>query len=170
MRRKSDMWKDVNDQSFLPGESEQAARASAADVRERVTTLEDQLKSQFTSMAAYHQIAILSADTARAEARADLDREKATLISLVERVRDECAGEATRVEVAATASDVKADPKTDAGAASRISGLEDRLEQLGHQVSLCLRSQQELANSISFMFEQQMRNAGFVGSCAGAAG
>ncbi len=169
MRRKSDMWQDLSDQGFLPGEDAQAAQAAAVDVQGRVAMLEEQLKSQFTSMSTYHQIALQSADTARAEARADLDREKATLISLVERVRAECAGDSPRIGVpTAAAVPVPTEPSINVSALARLALIEDRLEEFSRQVTICLRSQEELANSIAFMFEQQMRNAGFISNCAGA--
>lgn len=169
MRRKSDMWQDMNGGSFLPGEGEQAAQAVAADVQGRLTTLEEQLKSQFTSMSAYHQIAVQSTELARAEARADLDREKATLISLVERARDECSGEAPRVAVAEVPTPLVAavsEPAINVSALARMALLEDMFEQLSEQVALCMRSQEELANSITFMFEQQIRSANFVEAAA----
>ena len=169
MRRKSDMW-NVDEHSFLPEEGAQAAQAAAADVQDRLTQLEDQLKSQFTSMSTFHQIAIQSVETTRAEARADLDREKATLIGLVERVRDECAGMSPATAPAApiAAPVDHQQPAINVSALARLAVLEDRFEDLGRQVALCLRSQEELANSIAFMFEQQMRNAGFVANCAEA--
>jgi hypothetical protein len=121
-------------------------------------------------MSTYHQIAVKSVETVRAEARADLDREKATLIGLVERVHEECLG-LTASAAADTARSAPVDqnqPAINVSALARIALLEDRFEDLGRQVALCLRSQEELANSIAFMFEQQMRNAGFVGNCADA--
>lgn len=166
MRRKSDMW-NLNDGSFLPGEDQQAMQTVAADVQARLTALEQQLQSQFTSMATYHQIAVRATETVRAEARADLDREKATLVGLVERVRDECAGDTPRIVVAPVVAPTAApEPSIDTSVLTRIELLEDRFEALGRQVALCLRSQEELANSIAFMFEQQMRAAGYAANCA----
>ncbi len=179
MRRKSDMWQDMKDESFLPGEGEQAAQAAAADVQDRLTILEDQLRSQFNSMSTYHQIALQAAETARAEARADLDRERATLVSLVERVRTEAVSGSAVVPVGVVAgaaatpapvtpAEAVTEPAINVSALARIALLEDQFEQLRQQVGLCLRSQEELANSITFMFEQQMRNAGFIANCAEA--
>jgi len=163
MRRKSDMW-NLGDESFLPGEDQQAMQAVAADVEGRLTVLEQQLQSQFTSMSTYHQIAIQSSETVRAEARADLDREKSTLIGLVERVRDECASDSPRVVVAAASA--VSEPAINVSALARIALLEDRLADFSRQVAVCLHSQEELANSIAFMFEQQMRAAGYAANCA----
>ena len=167
MRRKSDMWHDVNDQmSFLPGEGEQAAQTAAADVRERLVTLEGQLKSQFTSMAAYAQIAQEAVGVARAEARADLDREKATIVTLVERVHNELLGEAPRHPLAPPPAP---QPSVDISTLARLALLEDKFERMSQQFTQVMRSQEELANSIAMMFEQQMRSAGWLANCGEAA-
>lgn len=167
MRRKSDMWHDVNDQmSFLPGEGEQAAQTAAADVRERLATLEGQLKSQFTSMAAYAQIAQEAVGVARAEARADLDREKATIVTLVERVHNELLGEAPRHPLAPPSAP---QPSVDISTLARLALLEDKFERMSQQFTQVMRSQEELANSIAMMFEQQMRSAGWLANCGEAA-
>ncbi len=164
MRRKSDMWQDFSGESFLPGEGEQAATAAAADVRDRLAMVEEQLKSQFTSMAAYAQISQQAIDTARAEARADLDREKATIVSLVEQVREELHGKTVPPPAETTAAR-SADPE----AAVRLAMLEDRFEQLSRQFAQTLKYQEDLANSIAIMFEQQARNSGWLASCASVA-
>ncbi len=167
MRRKSDMWHDVNDQmSFLPGEGEQAAQTAAADVRDRLATLEGQLKSQFTSMAAYAQIAQEAVGVARAEARADLDREKATIVTLVERVHNELLGEAPRHPLAPPSAP---QPSVDISTLARLALLEDKFERMSQQFTQVMRSQEELANSIAMMFEQQMRSAGWLANCGEAA-
>ena len=167
MRRKSDMWHDVNDQmSFLPGEGEQAAQTAAADTRERLATLEGQLKSQFTSMATYAQIAQEAVGVARAEARADLDREKATIVTLVERVHNELLGEAPRHPLAPPAAP---QPSVDISTLARLALLEDKFERMSQQFTQVMRSQEELANSIAMMFEQQMRSAGWLANCGEAA-
>ena len=162
MRRKNDMWKDTQG-SFLPEESEQEAQAAAVDARERIQKLEEQLQSQFTSMATYAEIAQRAVDTARAEARADLEREKSTLVSLMERIRLELLDDDHRPVIAAALPTPappppeQAAPSIDISALARIALLEDRFERLSHQFGQVLKSQEELANSIAFMFEQQLR-------------
>ena len=160
MRRKGDMWQEMNDPtSFLPGEDVQQAQLIATDALERLARLEDQLKSQFTSMATYAQIAQQAVDTTRAEARADLDREKATLISLIEKVRAESHGESPRAPFAPPAA-AENPAVTDVSTLARLALLEDNFERLTYQFGQVLRSQEELANSIAMMFEQQLRHSG----------
>ena len=174
MRRKGDMWQEMNDQtSFLPEEEVQQAQLMATDALERLARLEDQLKSQFTSMATYAQIAQQGVDTARAEARADLDREKATLISLIEKVRAESHGDSPRPAFAppvtgetpktatpSTPMPSTPTPSTDVSTLARLALLEDNFERLTYQFGQVLRSQEELANSIAMMFEHQLRHNG----------
>ncbi|MCU1398126.1 MAG: hypothetical protein JWN62_1235 [Acidimicrobiales bacterium] len=168
MRRKSDMWQDFsNSDSFLPGEGEQATAAAAADVRERLAMVEEQLRSQFTSMAAYAQISQQAIETARAESRADLDREKATIVSLVERVRDEALGEGGRSPLAIAAVPSTPSP-AELATAARIAMLEDRFEELSRQFAQTLRYQEDLANSIAIMFERQLQEHGWLASCGQA--
>ena len=138
MRRKSDMWRGVgDDSSFLPGEREQRERTAAADVTSRLGVVEEQLKGQFTSMAAYAQIAQQSVDTARAEGRANLDREIAKVVTLVERARQEFG--APRIEslnVSPTAQ-APAPPSIDITALARIALLEDKFEVMSQQFIEC---------------------------------
>ena len=177
MRRKGDMFKDFTDGDvapFLPEEGEQAATTAALQTRERLAMVEEQLKSQFTSIAAYAQISQHAVETARAESRADLDREKATILSLLERLRDEVLSGEPRVSTDRTALETS-EPATDAGDASananalaRITQLEARFERLSDQFSLVLKSQEALADSIAFRFEHQMRASGWIPNCADA--
>lgn len=151
MRRKSDMWQTMTPGEFLPGEVEQAAKDSANDVRERLATVEEQLRSQFTSMATYAQIAQQAVELARAEARADLDREKATIVSLVERVREEQTDGGVVDDHAPSTSGVSS------ATLMRLQALEERLDVITSQFAQCLRSQEDLANSIAAMFEHRRR-------------
>ena len=162
MRRKSDMWQELDEQGapFLPEVGAQQTQTAVADVTVRLDTVEQQLLSQYTSIAAYAQIAQQSVDTARAEARADLDREKATLISLVERVRSECAPDGVHaasfemLQAGSTAS-------RDAVTTSRLDTLEGKFDRMNQLFAQCLRNQEELANSIATLLERQMRDQGW---------
>jgi hypothetical protein len=179
MRRKGDMFKDFADgegASFLPGIGEQEATTAALQIRERMAMVEEQLKSQYTSIAAYAQISQQGVDTARAESRADLDREKATILTLLERLRDEVIASGPRAPADTGAADPspaaaslpRGAPSLDVSALARIALLEDQFERLNYQFAQLLKGQEELANSIAFVFEQQIRNGGWVANCADA--
>ena len=61
----------------------------AVELRKRLVKLEQQVMSQYTSMAAYATIAKQDLESTKAEGRADLDRSQATLIGLLEKLRSE---------------------------------------------------------------------------------
>ena len=173
MRRKGDMFKDFTDGDgapFLPGEGEQAATTAALQTRERLAMVEEQLKSQFTSIAAYAQISQHAVETARAESRADLEREKASILALLERLREEALSDGPRPvsDHSATDSSAAADPSVIHSALARIAALEDRFDRLSDQFAQVLKSQEALADSIAFMFEHQMRASGWIPNCADA--
>jgi len=181
MRRKGDMFKDLADghgAPFLPGEGEQEATDAALQTRERLAMVEEQLKSQFTSIAAYAQISQHAVETARAEARADLDREKATILGLLERLREEVlsVGSPTPNEGRSQPSSWPSPTPTTGPAAAavdvsvlaRIAVLEDKFDRLSEQFAQVLNSQEALADSIAFIFEQQMRGSGWVPNGADA--
>ena len=176
MRRKGDMFKEFTDRDgapFLPGEGEQEATTAALQTRERLTMVEEQLKSQFTSIAAYAQISQHAVETARAESRADLDREKATILGLLERLREEVLSNEPRAYIEPSAPSAEGAPRSadssiDVSALARIALLEDRFERLSDQFAQVLKSQEALADSIAFMFEHQMRTSGWVPNCADA--
>jgi hypothetical protein len=148
------MWQELDEPmvAFLPEVDTQEARTAVADVRERLDKVESQLMSQYTSIAAYAQIAQQSVETARAEARADLDRERNLLISLVERAREEWHNDVSRGEGAASANS-----GGNADAALRLITLEERFAHINDLFTECLRNQEELANSIACLLERQMR-------------
>jgi chromosome segregation ATPase len=148
------MWQELDEPmvAFLPEVGTQEAQTAVADVRERLDKVESQLMSQYTSIAAYSQIAQRSVETARAEARADLDRERNLLISLVERAREEWHNDVSRGEGAASAIS-----GGNADAALRLITLEERFAHINELFTECLRNQEELANSIASLLERQMR-------------
>lgn len=145
MRRKSDMWQELDEHggSFLPEVGVQENQSAMAKLGDRLDKVEQQLLSQYTSIAAYAQIAQQSVDAARAEGRADLDREKTTLVSLAERVRSERSAEPAET-------------------LARVTNLEDRFDQLSQLFTQCLRNQEELARSIATLLEVQMRDPGWI--------
>ena len=93
MFRRSEQSHNMNAESAITGilgdEPAAAVQASLAQLHLKVAALEEQMRSQFTSVAAYASIAQEQVEFTRNEARADLDRTRQTLIGLVEQVRSE---------------------------------------------------------------------------------
>lgn len=91
MRRNDKSWTDLDEllEPFLPEESAHTGAAVAIEFRSRLVKLEQQMMAQYTSVAAYATIAKQDMESARAEARSDLDRSQAMLIGLLEKLRNE---------------------------------------------------------------------------------
>ena len=130
------------DQFF--GDEDGAAEAASLEVlQDRVEHVEQQLSSQFTSLAAYAQIAQEQIELARAESRCETERTESRLMQLIERERSERLGMAT--------------PGIDAssvGAADeRLDDLEAAVEMMKVGISDCLSRQKALADAITALFQ-----------------
>jgi len=122
MARRNKRWTELEAlrQPFLPAEG---TGDVTIELRDRLSTLEQQVLAQFTAMAAYTTIAEQRSETLRAEARANVDRSHAVLVGLLDKLRRELP--------ASTASPAIGD------AAARISSLEVAVTDLAaHLVDL----------------------------------
>jgi hypothetical protein len=145
---------------------DEVGAAQAALINElvdRIEQTEAQMRSQFTSMAAYAQIAQEQIDLARGEAKAEADRTHAVLTKLIERERAD--------RIAAIGSAPKIDAIVDEHAALRgaIDEITERLDvthqrldaveavtsELATGLRECLALQKTLAEAISIHFTTQ---------------
>ena len=81
MARRSDKsWMEYDEAStpFLSPDSDEATASIAAELRDRMSKVEQQVLAQYTATAAYATLGQQAVDQARAESRADLDRLQAT--------------------------------------------------------------------------------------------
>ncbi len=135
------------DQFF--GDEDAAAEAHRVDeLGQRLAHVEGQLHSQFTSMAAYAQIAQEQVEMARAEAKAATERTEHRLIDLIERERKD------RIESATGApggGNGWASPEVNA----RLDALEHSVAEIRHGLNECLARQKALADAITALFEPQ---------------
>ncbi len=126
------------------GDEEAADHEAQFDqLRERVQHVEGQIHSQFTSMAAYAQIAQEQIELARAESRAENDRSESRLTQLIERERSERLGMPTPGNEPGTSTDVEA----------RLDSLEESVEAIKVGISDCLSRQKALADAITALFQ-----------------
>ena len=93
---------------FRPSTNETGA-AVAVEFRNRLVKLEQQVMSQYTSMAAYATIAKQDSESVKVEARADLDRSQATVIGLTEKFRNEINVRLDGLERRSAGGDLSAD-------------------------------------------------------------
>ena len=133
---------------ILGDESAAATHASLAQLHLKVTALEEQMRSQFTAVAAYASIAQEQVEFTRNEARADLDRTRQTLIELVEQVRHE-SSTAPRTRVPGAPPGPLAPPIVTAPSPS----LAARLGDLEQAIMQCFDRQRELAETVAAVLD-----------------
>jgi predicted amino acid-binding ACT domain protein len=133
---------------ILGDEEGAAIRASLAQLHLKVTALEDQMRSQYTSLAAYASIAQEQVEFTRDEARADLDRTRQTLIELVEQVRME-ASAVPRTRVPGAPPGPLAPPIVTAPSPA----LAARLGEFEQAIMQCFDRQRELAETLAAVLD-----------------
>jgi len=140
---------------FKDGEGDDAA-TTAVELRNRIVRLEQQVLAEYTSMAAYATIAKQDVETARAEARSDLDRSQATVIGLIEKLRNEVNARLDGIVI----REAGGDPPD--GVSMRLTQLETRLHNTTEALNECLRENQELRSQVAELVEQRMQQQGWL--------
>jgi hypothetical protein len=138
--------KDVIDDEFRDFFGDEAATDHSTQLdtlRDRVQQAEQQIHSQFTSMAAYAQIAQEQIELARAESKSETVRTESRLTALIERERTD------RLAVTGDAPSVPSDIDT------RLTTLEEAVEVIKVGINDCLSRQKALADAITTLFEPQ---------------
>ncbi len=133
----------LGEHSIFGDEQAAALRSDLDDLRAAVADLSGRLHAQFTTIAAHAEIAREQADFARHEARADLDRTRETLITLIEQLRVE-ATESVGHHVAGTAPG-----PSNAAQRQRIETVEAQLTQITESVDVCFARQRDLADMVA---------------------
>lgn len=140
---------DERSDGFFGDEEAAESEALLADVRTRVEQVEAQIHSQFTSMAAYAQIAQEQVELARAESRAETERTERRLLELVERERaDRTSALAEHTPTGAGWSDPAIE--------RRLDQLEEAVAAIRHGLDDCLARQKALADAITALFEPKL--------------
>jgi uncharacterized protein involved in exopolysaccharide biosynthesis len=160
MRRNEKSWTELDEllEPFLPDVPVDGATVNT-ELRNRLVKLEQQMMSQYTAMAAYATIAKQNTDTVRAEARADLDRSQATLIGLLEKLRND-------VNVRLDSLDRRSAEGTSGDA--RLARLEQQLGTATTSLHQFLRENQELRTQLAELVEHKMRTEGWLVSSGSA--
>ena len=152
MFRRNQQSDDMNAESAIKGilgdEEGASINASLAQLHLKVAALEDQMRSQYTSLAAYASIAQEQVEFTRNEARADLDRTRQTLIELVEQVRHE-ASAAPITRVAGAPPGPLAPPIVTAPSPA----LAARLGEFERAIMQCFDRQRELAETLAAVLD-----------------
>jgi len=134
---------------FFGDEEAAASEALLLETHDRVKQVELQINSQFTSMAAYAQIAQEQVELARAESRAENERTERRVLELVERERSD------RIDALSGQTPGSAgwdDPKVEA----RLDALERAVVEIRAGLADCLSRQKALADAITALFEPKL--------------
>lgn len=158
MRRNDKSWAELDEllEPFLPEESAETASATAIEFRKRLVKVEQQVMSQYTSMAAYATIAKQDFESGRAEGRADLDRSQATLIGLLEKLRNEVNTRLDGLERRSAGGDLSGD------AGSRLGRLEVELAAATSALQQLLEENNELRSQVAELVAQRMHEQGWL--------
>jgi hypothetical protein len=158
MRRNDKSWMELDDllEPFLPEEHAETGTAVAVEFRNRLVKLEQQVLSQYTSMAAYATIAKQDSEAVKVEARADLDRSQATVIGLAEKLRNEVNVRLDGLERRSAGGDMSTDDS------SRLANVERDLASALAALHQCLHENQELRSQMAVLVEQRMQEQGWL--------
>jgi hypothetical protein len=158
MRRNEKSWMELDEllEPFLPDEHAETGTAVAVEFRNRLVKLEQQVMSQYTSMAAYATIAKQDVETTRAESRSDLDRSQATVIGLIEKLRNEMNVRLNGLERQSGGDDLSAD------GAARLAVVEHDLASATTALQQCIRENQELRAQVAELVEHRMQEQGWL--------
>ncbi|MEY2523148.1 MAG: hypothetical protein QOJ66_1713 [Ilumatobacteraceae bacterium] len=158
MRRNEKSWMELDEllEPFLPAEHNETGAVVAVEFRNRLVKLEQQVLSQYTSMAAYATIAKQDVEAVKVEARADLDRSQSTMIGLTEKLRNEVNGRLDGLERRSAGGDLSADD------VSRLANVERDLASALTALQQCLQENQELRTQVAGLVEQRMQEQGWL--------
>lgn len=142
---------ELGERAIFGDEEAARLRSELEQVQVAVADLTARVHSQFTTIAAHAEIARQQADFARAEARADMERTRETVIGLIEQVR----AEARRPGLPAPSANgalprgvAPAGPPTE-----RLDRLERQLTELSQVVERCFDRQRELADTMASVID-----------------
>jgi len=167
LRRSEKNWMEHEEEApkgFLDESPDNTAAQAATELRDRVTKVEQQVLAQYTATAAYATLAQQGVETARAEARADLDRTQATIIGLLDRMRSELGNRIDGIEGRPSL------PSTSLAldAASRLAAMEDRMSAMVGALESCVRDNILLRQQVDELLQRQMQQDGWLVSSGSA--
>jgi hypothetical protein len=122
---------------FFGDEAAVAETVRIEQLHQRVTSVEQQINSQFTSMAAYAQIAQEQIELVRSEAQHANERSEQRVTTLIDQERSD------RLTEGGATPDVTA----------RLDALELQVAEIRENLTLCLSNQKALADAITDLFQ-----------------
>jgi hypothetical protein len=150
MSRRSRQLQSASDAgTAILGDEQAAELANRLEaLTQQVAALEDQVRSQYTSIATYAAISSEQVEFTRNEARADLDRTRDTIIGLLEQLRSEMG-----LGRGGSSLPVPAPLPTPTAIASDHGRVLQRLDDVEHALEVCFERQRELAATVAAVFD-----------------
>ena len=145
--RRQNVPTELGEHRIFGDEEAAALRAELDDLQNRFVALSDRVNAQFTSIAAHAEIARDQIELVRAEARADMERTRDTLIGLIETVR----AEATELHVAGAAPGASA-----ASAHERVEAVETALETVRTSVEQVAARQVRMGDTMAAFIDTML--------------
>jgi hypothetical protein len=128
---------DLTIDDFFGDEAAVAEAVRIDQLHQRITSVEQQIHSQFTSMAAYAQIAQEQIELVRSEAQHANERSEQRVIGLIDQERSD------RLTGGGATPDVSA----------RLHSLEAQVAEIRENLKACLSNQKALADAITDLFQ-----------------
>lgn len=148
MTRWSKTARTLGEHEIFGDEEFAALQADLEQLTAVVTELSGQLHAQFTTIAAHAEIAREQSEFARDEARADLERTRATLIELIEQARGHHSSYPPPLVTGAAAD----------GPSGRVDSLERRIDSLTDSVEEMAERQRELTDMMAALLDTVVSN------------
>lgn len=127
----------VSMDEFFGDEAGVAESVRVDQLQQRVTQVEQQINSQFTSLAAYAQIAQEQVELVRSEAQHGKERSEQRVIELIERER---------------ADRISSSPGSSINVTERLDALDAQVGEIREGLQQCLSNQRALADAITDLF------------------
>lgn len=165
MRRSEKNWMayDQASKPFLAPDSDEATNSVAAELRDRMAKVEQQVLAQYTATAAYATLGQQAVEEARAESRADLDRSQATIIGLLDRLRTDINNRFDGLEAGrGFAASGAAGTGAGGGADARLAAMEDRINGLIRALEGSVHENMQLRQQIEELQQRFMQKDGWL--------
>ncbi|MDO8392201.1 MAG: hypothetical protein Q7V57_17135 [Actinomycetota bacterium] len=171
MRRSDKSWMEYEEASkpFLSPESDEATASIAAELRERMQKVEQQVLAQYTATAAYATLGQQAVDQARAESRSDLDRLQTTIIGLLDRLRADFTARLDGVDAGRGFATPDGSLSGDVADAvnGRLGAMEDRINGLIRALEGSVHENMVLRQQIEELQQRVMKQDGWLVSNGG---
>src|SRR5262245_9840684 len=166
LRRNEKAWLEFDEltKPFLSEDSDESVTSVAVELRDRMVKVEQQVLAQYTATAAYATLSQQGVETARNEARADLDRSQNTILSLLDTLRRDVVG---RLAVLESRPEARANALL-GDSSGKVAALEERMKAMVTALESCVEENLMLRQQVDELLRRQMEGDGWLVSSGSA--